>query len=40
MINKLNEYLVYLLVFHAYINETHGSRSKMITEIFKQTFSK
>jgi hypothetical protein len=26
MINKLNEYL---LVFHAYTNETHGSRSKI-----------
>src|SRR5215469_8114800 len=29
IINKLNEQLVYLLVFHAYINEMHGSRSKI-----------
>jgi hypothetical protein len=28
MINKLNEQLVHLLVFHAYINEMHGSSSK------------
>ena len=28
MINKLNE-LLYLLAFHAYINEMHGSRSKI-----------
>jgi hypothetical protein len=27
--NKLNEYLGYLLVFHVYINEMHGSRSKI-----------
>jgi hypothetical protein len=29
IINKLNEKLVYLLVFHAYIKEMHGSRSKI-----------
>jgi hypothetical protein len=28
IINKLNEYLVYLLVFHAYVNEMQGSRNK------------
>jgi hypothetical protein len=28
IINKLNE-LVYLLAFHAYVNEMHGSRSKI-----------
>jgi hypothetical protein len=28
-INKLNEKLLHLLVFHAYINEMHGSRSKI-----------
>jgi hypothetical protein len=27
--NKLNEQLLHLLVFHAYINEMHGSRSKI-----------
>src|SRR5215471_12413533 len=27
--NKLNDHLVYLLVFHAYINEMHSSRSKI-----------
>jgi hypothetical protein len=27
--NQLTGYLVYLLVFHAYINEMHGSRSKI-----------
>jgi hypothetical protein len=32
MINKLNEYLEYLLVFHAYINKMHGSRSKIPSE--------
>jgi hypothetical protein len=30
--NKLNEKLVYLLVFHAYIKEVHGSRSKIPTK--------
>jgi hypothetical protein len=29
IISKLKEYLVHLLVFHAYINEMHGSRSKI-----------
>jgi hypothetical protein len=29
MINKLNELLLNLLVFHAYINEMHGSRRKI-----------
>jgi hypothetical protein len=29
IINELNEYLVHLLVSHAYINEMHGSRSKI-----------
>jgi hypothetical protein len=29
IINKLNELLIYLLVFHAYINQMHGSRSKI-----------
>jgi hypothetical protein len=28
-INKLNEKLVYLLVYHAYINNMHCSRSKI-----------
>jgi hypothetical protein len=28
LISELNEF-VYLLVFHAYINEMHGSRSKI-----------
>jgi hypothetical protein len=27
--NKLNEQLLHLLGFHAYINENHGSRSKI-----------
>jgi hypothetical protein len=31
MINKLNE-LLHLLVFQAYINEMHGSRSKIPSE--------
>jgi hypothetical protein len=31
IINKLNE-LMYLLVFHAYINEMHGSRSKILSK--------
>jgi hypothetical protein len=29
IINKLNESLLRLLVFHAHINEMHGSRSKI-----------
>jgi hypothetical protein len=29
IINKLNQQLVYLLVFHAYINKMHDSRSKI-----------
>src|SRR5215510_11331937 len=29
IINKLNEELVYLLFFHAYVKEMHGSRSKI-----------
>jgi hypothetical protein len=29
MINKLNEKLLHLLVFHEHINEMHGSRSKI-----------
>jgi hypothetical protein len=29
IINKLNERLLHLLVFHAYVNEMHGSRSKI-----------
>jgi hypothetical protein len=28
LINKLNEQLLYLLVFHAYINKMHNSRNK------------
>jgi hypothetical protein len=31
IINKLNEQLLHLLVFHAYINEMHGSGSKIPT---------
>jgi hypothetical protein len=27
--NKLNEYLLHFFVFHAYINEMHGSRRKI-----------
>jgi uncharacterized phage-like protein YoqJ len=34
--NKLNEQLVYLLGFHAYINETHGSRSKIPSKKSRQ----
>jgi hypothetical protein len=30
--NKLNEYLVHLLVFHAYVNEIHGSRSRITSK--------
>jgi hypothetical protein len=33
-INKLKEKLVYLLVFHAYMNEMHGSRSKISSKKF------
>jgi hypothetical protein len=33
---KLNE-LAYLLVFHAYINEMHGSRSKIPSKKYRQT---
>jgi hypothetical protein len=29
IIHKLNEYVLYLLVLHAYVNEMHGSRSKI-----------
>jgi hypothetical protein len=29
IINELNEQLLHLLVFHAYISEIHGSRSKI-----------
>jgi hypothetical protein len=36
IINKLNEYLVYLLVFHAYINEMHGSESKIPSKKSRQ----
>jgi hypothetical protein len=36
MINKLNEYLVYLFVFHAYINEMLGSRSKVPSKKSRQ----
>jgi hypothetical protein len=35
-INKLNESLLYLLVFHAYINEMHGSRSKISSKKSRQ----
>jgi hypothetical protein len=36
MIKKLNEQLVYLLVFQAYINEMHGSRSKIPSKKSRQ----
>jgi hypothetical protein len=36
IINKLNEYLVYLLVYHAYVNEMHGSRSKIPSKKSRQ----
>jgi hypothetical protein len=36
IINKLNEQLVYLLAFQAYINEMHGSRSKIRSKISRQ----
>jgi hypothetical protein len=32
VINKLNERLLYLLGFHAYIKEMHGSRSKILSK--------
>jgi hypothetical protein len=35
-VNKLNEWLVYLLVFHAYINEMHGSNSKIPSKKSRQ----
>jgi hypothetical protein len=34
--NKLNENLRYLLVFHAYINEMHSSRSKIPSKKSRQ----
>jgi iron-sulfur cluster repair protein YtfE (RIC family) len=34
--NKLNEQMVHLLVFQAYINETHGSRSKIPSKKSRQ----
>jgi hypothetical protein len=33
ILNKLNEWLLYLLVFYAHINEMHGSRSKIPVKI-------
>jgi hypothetical protein len=36
IINKLNEQLVYLLLFHAYISEMHGSRSKIPSKKSRQ----
>jgi hypothetical protein len=35
-INKLKERLLHLLVFHAYIKEMHGSRSKIPSKISRQ----
>jgi hypothetical protein len=32
MVNRLNEKFVYLFDFHAYINEMHGSRSKITSK--------
>jgi hypothetical protein len=32
----MNEYLLHLLVFHAYINEMHGSGSKIPSKKFFQ----
>jgi hypothetical protein len=29
----VNEYLLHLLVFHAYVNEMHGSRCKILSKI-------
>jgi hypothetical protein len=34
IVNKLNEQLLHLLVFHAYINEMRGSRSKIPSKNF------
>jgi hypothetical protein len=39
IINKLNGYLVYLLVFHAYIYEMHGSRTKIPSKKSRQGFN-
>jgi hypothetical protein len=36
IINKLNEQLLHLLVLHAYINEMHGSRSKIPSKKSRQ----
>jgi hypothetical protein len=36
IINKFKEYFVHLLVLHAYINEMHGSRSKIPSKISRQ----
>jgi hypothetical protein len=36
MINKLNEQLVCVLIFHAYINEMYGSRSKIPSKKSRQ----
>jgi hypothetical protein len=36
VINKLNEQLLHLLVFHAYINEMHGSRNKILSKKSRQ----
>jgi hypothetical protein len=36
MVNKLNEQLLDLLVFHAYINEMHGLRNKIPSKISRQ----
>jgi hypothetical protein len=35
IINKMNE-LLHLLVFHEYINEMHGSRSKIPSKKYRQ----
>jgi hypothetical protein len=35
-IHKLNEELLHLLVFQAYINEMHGSRSKIPSKVSRQ----
>jgi hypothetical protein len=34
--NKLNEPLLHLLAFHAYINEMHGLRSKIPSKKSRQ----
>jgi hypothetical protein len=36
IINKLNEQLLHLLVFHAHINEMHGSRRKIPSKKSRQ----